>query len=387
MTIRVLVVDDSALARKIISECLASDPQIEVIGTASSADAAWNRMQRTPPDVITLDAVMAPVDGVTFLRDYMKRMPTPTVLVSSLGGRGTKTSVQALGAGALSVVAKPDGFSEDALGEMRVALLREVKAAARTKVRRAGPVGASLSHSGGTGAREPQAIAKASPGEPEPRAPTPSLAPLPARALGTHEGTKAPLRLRPRIIGIGASTGGAAALTQILPLFPGDCPPIVIVDHMPEGFTREFAARLDERCAARVVEATEELELGPGTIAIAPGGTRHCTVEKQRSGRYVVRLTTGEKVNGHRPSVNVLFRSLAREAGAEATAALLTGMGRDGAEGLLAMRRAGAYTIAQDEESSVVFGMPKAALELDAAWDAVPLESVPARLLGTTGRG
>jgi len=161
-----------------------------------------------------------------------------------------------------------------------------------------------------------------------------------------------------------------------------DSPPIVIVDHMPEGFTREFADRLNERCRVRVVEAEDQQELSPGVVAIAPGGARHLEVRASRSGGFYVELAPGEKVSGHRPSVNVLFRSLAKVAGKEAAAGLLTGMGRDGAEGLLALRRAGAFTLAQDEATSVVFGMPKAALELGAAVVAVPLDSVPARLLG-----
>lgn len=346
MTVRVLVVDDSALARKLISAGLSADPGIEVVGVASSATAAWAQMQRLRPDVVTLDVEMEPVDGVTFLRQFMAAQPTATVIVSAHGQRGTKTSVEALNAGAVFVVAKPSGSQLDGLQALNETLCKRVKDAAKAKIRRSTPVDN-----------------RAQPKKTEPDS-------SPSRAQSAP----------PEIIGIGTSTGGAAALTRILPMFPATAPPIVIVDHMPAGFTREFAESLNARCGMKVREASGNELVEPGLVFVAPGGTAHLTVVRV-GGRLETRLVEGPAANGHLPSVDMLFRSLIKACGRRTAAVLMTGMGRDGAAGLLGLHRCGAVTFAQNAATCVVFGMPKAAIELGAAKFEVSLDDIPARLL------
>jgi len=346
MTVRVLIIDDSAVARRVLTDTLAVDAAIEVIGVASSPALAAARMRRCKPDVIALDAIMEPIDGLTFLRSYMATTPVPTVLVSADGTGELRAA--ALCAGALSVVEKPRGWDPAGMENFGRELRESVRRAAGTRMRRA------------TRSRLPEI--------PEPtvvhRAPRPVLSP----AGG------------PQLIALGTSTGGAAALTLMLPRLPKDAPPIVIVDHMPAGFTKEFAASLNRSCRVTVAEASHGQELRRGHVLVAPGGELHTEVARIR-GRLAIQLVDAPPAGGHRPSVNVLFRSVAQVVGASAAAGLLTGMGADGAEGLLALRRAGAFTVAQDRATSVVYGMPKAAVELGAAAVELGLDDIPDRLL------
>jgi two-component system chemotaxis response regulator CheB len=338
--IRVLIVDDSAMVRKVLSLGFAADPGIEVLGAASNADAAWDLMQRHRPDVITLDVEMPKIDGLTFLRQFLPRMPIPTVMISSLTRQGAAITMQAMEAGAVDVISKPSLGLATGLPAIMADICARVRAAATARV----SVG-----------RLRRAAADA---------PHPAM----------------PHRAQAGILAIGSSTGGVQALSTILPSFPPNAPGIVIVQHMPEGFTGPFAARLDSLCDLAVREARHGDVLEPGMVLVAPGGSRHMTVA--RHGRtFRVSLIDGDPVCFSRPSVDVLFASVARAAGAQATAAILTGMGRDGAQGLLAIRRAGGQTFAQDESTSVVYGMPMAARDIGAAAHVLPLEEIPARML------
>lgn len=349
--IRVLVVDDSALARKLISAGLAKDPQIEVIGPAGDAASAFDLLVRERPDVITLDVEMPRMDGVTFLKMYMMQYPTPTVMVSSLTERGKKITLDALEAGAVDIVVKPKLGVVDGLPKLMGDLCERVKAAERVNVSQF--------------ARQKTGVSK----------------PLPlATAFGNLGHSQAMHETTDQVIAIGASAGGVAALGRVIPAFPAASPGIVIVQHMPAGFTTSFAQRLNTLSAMQVKEAEDGDRVRPGLVLLAPGGERHMQVYRS-GGEYRVRLVTGERVSGHCPSVNVLFSSVAVGVGRNAAAALLTGMGDDGAVGLLEIRRAGGRTLAQDEQTSVVFGMPSAAWQNGAAEELVPLENIPGRLL------
>ncbi len=344
--IRVLVVDDSALVRAILSRGLAADPAIEVVGAARDPYEARDLLVKLRPDVITLDVEMPRMDGVTFLRKFMAVMPTPTIVFSSLTTRGSALALSALEAGAIDVLTKPAANIAGGLETLMADLVRHVKIAAHSQVKR--------------------------------------------RAVATTEveapATAALEQTTDLVIGLGASTGGVAALGRILPAFPPWTPGIVIVQHMPAGFTADFAHRLDAMCQVRVAEAVDGARVLRGHALVAPGGDRHLEIHRV-GGEYRVRLFTGELVSGHRPSVDVFFRSLAHHVGRNACACLLTGMGADGAEGLLALRGAGGRTYAQDRETSAVWGMPAAAHQLGAAERAVPLQDVPATLLrGMSGR-
>lgn len=321
--IRVLIIDDSAVVRQTLSEILESDTLIEVVGTASDPYRAVEKLRTVKPDVITLDVEMPRMDGLTFLRKLMAQAPIPVVICSSLTGAGTDTQIRALEYGAVDIITKPVLGTRQFLEESRVRILDAVKGAARARIGRQ------------------QAI------------PAPAVVQrkLPA-AQSLSETTK-------KVIAVGASTGGTEAIRILLSSLPEDCPGILIVQHMPEGFTRSFAERLNSLCRINVKEAEDGDSLLRGHALIAPGN-RHMRL--RRSGaRYVVGLEDGPLVSRHRPSVNVLFRSVARYAGANAIGVILTGMGSDGTEGLLEMREAGAYTIGQDEDSSVVYGMPREA--------------------------
>lgn len=340
--IRVLVVDDSAVVRDRLSRELARLRGIEVVGTAPDPYVARERIVELRPDVLTLDVEMPRMDGITFLRKLMAHFPLPVVIVSSLTPRGSALALEALEAGAVAVVAKPESaYSVDAvLGELEAA----VRAAAIAKPKR----------------REPATTAAARP-----------------LALS---------RTSNMVIALGASTGGTQALEEVIRALPANTPGIVIVQHMPETFTSEFAARLDKLSAVRVSEARDGDTVATGHVLVAPGGARHTRL--RRSGAsYRVELRAGPPVNRHRPSVDVLFESVADYAGPNAIGAILTGMGADGAEGLLAMRKAGAHTIAQDERSCVVFGMPREAILRNAAEHIVPLGDVAGLLLGLAAKG
>jgi len=343
--IRVLVVDDSALVRKVLCLGLAKDPDIEVVGQASDPYRARDLLVELQPDVITLDVEMPKMDGVTFLKRFMPVMPIPTVVISSLTQAGKRITFEALEAGAVDVIAKPTVGVADGLPVMLDDICRRVKAAANVNV----------AHFARRGER-PAVEATASLGE-----------------------------TTDRVIAIGASTGGVPALGRILPAFAHDAPGIVIVQHMPMGFTSTFAERLNGICRMRVKEAEDGDRVLPGGILLAPGGLKHMSIVRS-GGEYRVALKDGAPVNYSRPSVDVLFHSVAREVGRNAAAAILTGMGKDGAAGLLAIRQAGGRTFAQDEASCVVFGMPHAAQESGAAERMLPLEKIPAHLVGALRR-
>ena len=310
--IRVLVVDDSPTMRQLVTRALQSDPGITVAGSAASALEARELIKQLNPDVMTLDVEMPEMDGISFLERVMRLRPMPVVMVSTLTAQGTETAVSALALGAVDCVVKPSAANPDSFDELPA------------KVKR----------------RLPEQ-------EPEP-------------APG-FRGTYKPDN---KVIAIGSSTGGVEALIAVLSRFPPNCAPTLITQHMPPVFTRNLAQRLDRMCAPQVLEATHGALLKSGTVYLAPGGDMHLEVS---SGGQACVLKAGGPVNGHSPSVDRLFTSIARNVGARAVGAILTGMGRDGAQGLLDMRRAGARTFAQDEASSVVYGMPRAAVELGAA--------------------
>lgn len=336
--IKVLVVDDSALMRQVLTDVLGSDAELRVVGTAPDPYVAWDKLKALAPDVVTLDVEMPRMDGLTFLERLMAHKPVPVVMVSSLTEQNCDTTFRALDAGAVDFVTKPK--LDVASGTVALAdeLVAKVKAAARARVRqRTAPVARPAPPPGG-GFR------------------------------ATH-----------KVLAIGASTGGCEALSVVLGGLPADAPGALAVIHMPEVFTQSFAARLDKTCAVRVSEARDGDRVVPGHVLIAPGNFH---MEAVRSGAAtLVRVRPGPPVNRHRPAVDVLFHSCARELGPNAAGAILTGMGDDGARGLLAMHRAGAPTVAQDEATCVVYGMPKEAVALGAVDDVLPLDRIAAHLI------
>jgi two-component system chemotaxis response regulator CheB len=333
---KVLVVDDSRVVRDVLSRELSCDPEIEVVGTAPDAYAAWGMIVRARPDVITLDLEMPGMNGLSFLRRLLRCNPLPVVVVSSLTPEGSELALEALEAGAVEVVAKPRSAPAGRQTLARLGSLVKGAAGARVWAKD----GVMRSRSG------------------------PSTAPS---------------RATQKVVVIGASTGGTQALQQVLTALPRTAPGIAIVQHMPEGFTRSFAQRLDQLCAVEVKEAEDQDELAPGRVLIAPGN--HHLMLRRSGTRYRVEVKTGPLVSGHRPSVDLLFRSAARSAGRHAIGVLLTGMGKDGARGMLELKRAGAATIAQDEASCVVFGMPREAIALGAADRVAPLPRVAESIL------
>lgn len=346
--IRVLVVDDSALVRKLLCDGLARDPRIEVVGGAPDPYVAREMMVQLRPDVLTLDVEMPKMDGVTFLRHMMAHLPTPVVMVSSLTGRGKQITVDALAAGAVDVVCKPKGIV-DGMPKMMKDLQDKVVTAARAKVVKRAPK------------------------------------PITAKNRPVNLGPAALAESSDKIIAIGSSTGGVEALARVIPSFPAAAPGVVVVQHMPAGFTASFAQRLDGLAAMEVREAKDGDRVRPGLVLIAPGGEQHARVIRA-GGEYRIRLEEGDLVTGHRPSVDVMFSSVAAAAAGNATAALLTGMGKDGAQGLLEMKKAGAKTYAQDEASSVIWGMPGAAWKIGAAEKLVPLDRVVPALLSSVSQ-
>jgi two-component system chemotaxis response regulator CheB len=339
--IRVLVVDDSAVARRAISEALSQDPEIEVIDVACDAYVAREKILKLDPDVITLDLEMPRMDGLTFLRILNEHHPMAVVVVSALTPQGSAKAMEALAAGAVDVLAKPNG--SQALGEVASQLARLVKAAARARLR----------------PHRPQASVTAPPSVPE------SLA-------------RGELSAR-RIILIGASTGGVEALRFLLPLLPAGLPPIAVVQHIPPNFSRSMAEHLNKICRFEVREASQGDELHRGLCLVAPGDF-HMALVRSGSG-YRVRLTQSPPLHHCRPAVDVLFLSAAEHAGAQAVAALLTGMGSDGARGLQALRAAGARTLAEHEDSCVVYGMPQAAIKLGVVDQVSSLDQMPQAIL------
>jgi len=338
--IRVLCVDDSALVRQILTQVLGHQPDIEVVGAAPDPLIARDMIKRLNPDVLTLDVEMPLMDGLDFLERLMRLRPMPVVMVSSLTERGSEITLHALELGAVDFVTKPRTGLRDGLGQYGELLAEKIRAAAASHPRQ---------HAAGQ--------------------------PAPARlALGSRFATTE------KLIVIGASTGGTEAIRAVLEPLPADSPAILITQHMPAGFTKSFVKRLDGLCAVHVHEAEDGQRVLPGHVYLAPGGVAH--LKLARSGaNYVTALDYSEPVNRHRPAVDVLMFSVASVAGKNAVGAILTGMGKDGARGLLAMREAGAETFAQDEASCVVFGMPREALAIGAATDAVPLKAMAGRLL------
>lgn len=344
--IRVLVVDDSAVVRQVVTQTLSRDPNIEVIGAALDPVFALEKMKTNWPDVIVLDLEMPRMDGLTFLRRIMAERPTPVVICSSLAEKGAQVALDALAAGAVSIITKPKVGLKSFLDGAANDIIQAVKAAAHSRPgRRASAAVASLS-------------------------PSPSLSAdviLPAASNAS-----APLgRTTDRLVAIGTSTGGTQALEAVLTALPVDTPGVVVVQHMPEKFTAMFAQRLNSLCKIEVREARSGDRVLPGLALIAPGG-RHMMV-KRNGAQYVVDVVDGPLVNRHKPSVDVLFRSVAKCAGHNALGIIMTGMGDDGARGLKEMRDAGAHTLAEDESTCVVFGMPKEAIRLGGAAEVLPL--------------
>ncbi|MFN9745444.1 MAG: chemotaxis response regulator protein-glutamate methylesterase [Betaproteobacteria bacterium] len=345
--IGVILIDDSAVVRKHLAELLAS-AGIEVIATASDPLFAWPKMEARWPDVIVLDVEMPRMDGLSFLRKVMSERPTPVVMCSTLTAAGAATTIQALAEGAVGCVTKPKIGLRDFLGDPSNGLITAVREAALANVRRLRLPATGAATAGSVMARPAE----------------------PSQAV-SHAMTET----TDRVLAIGSSTGGVQAIETVLTGLPRTTPGIVIVQHMPESFTAAFAGRLNSVCALEVREARDGDRVIPGRVLISPGG-RH--MQLVRSGaQYLVTVSDGPLVNRHKPSVDVLFRSVAQHAGGNAAAVLLTGMGDDGARGLLELRKAGARTAAQDEASSVVFGMPREAIRLGAAADVVPLHAVP----------
>ena len=349
--IKVMVVDDSAVVRKVMSATLERDPDIRVIGTAPDPLFAIDKMRREWPDVITLDIEMPRMDGITFLGKLMAERPTPVVICSSLTTKNAETTLQALAAGAVAIITKPGLGVGDFLKDSSDDLIAAVKSAARANM----------------GAVQRSAQARAPVREPGVGV-TPGAAPRLAMAQTTE-----------RLVAIGTSTGGTVALEQLLTALPRVAPGIVIVQHMPEMFTAAFAARLDGLCDISVQEAKHGQRVLPGLALIAPGG-KH--MQLARSGaQYVVEVKDGPPVNRHRPSVDVLFRSVAKFAGRNAMGVIMTGMGDDGARGLKEMHDACAYTLAQDEASCVVYGMPKEAVKHGGVDRSLPLSALAGAIL------
>lgn len=345
--IKVLIVDDSALVRQTLTEILSSDPDIEIMDTASDPYVAARKMRDAVPDVITLDVEMPRMDGITFLRKLMSQHPIPVVICSSLAVAQSETALKALEYGAVDIIQKPTMGTRQFLEESRIRICDSVKAAAASSLKKL-----NKKHD-----IEPKRTADA------------MLAPA----------TKAMLKTTEKVVAVGASTGGTEALKTLLESLPPDAPGMVVVQHMPENFTRAFSNRLDGLCQVSVKEASNNDTILRGQVLIAPGN--YHVLIKRSGARYYVEVKSGPLVSRHRPSVDVLFRSAARYAGKNAVGVIMTGMGDDGAKGMLEMKEAGAYTIAQDEESCVVFGMPKEAIKLGGVDRILPLEKIAGDVL------
>jgi two-component system chemotaxis response regulator CheB len=336
--IRVLVVDDSAIVRKVFSEELSKYPDIEVVGTAPDPYVARDKIVSLKPDVITLDIEMPRMDGLTFLRKLMKHYPVPTVVVSSLTTKGGKLTLEALDIGAVDVIAKPGAAYS--VGDMSAQLAEKIRGAARARISK------RTEDDGDTVRQQPM---------------------------------KALAQTSNKVIAIGASTGGTEALKALLVQMPSNSPGMVIVQHMPANFTTAFAERLNGLCQITVKEAKDNDSVSHGTALIAPGN--YHMLLRRSGARYYVEVKTGPMVHHQRPAVDVLFKSTAQYAGANSIGVILTGMGADGAAGLLDMKNMGAGTIAQDEKTCVVFGMPKEAIKLGAADKVLPLEKIAAEII------
>ncbi len=347
--VKTLIVDDSALVRQTLSDILSGDPRIDVIGTASDPYAAAEKMSRVAPDVITLDVEMPRMDGLTFLKKIMNQHPIPVVICSSLAGKGTETAMKALEYGAVDVIHKPALGTKQMLRESQTIICDAVVAASRVQAKRK-VVDTTLA--------------------------TPKLS---ADSVISKPKKDAVLQTTEKVVAVGASTGGTEALRVFLEALPADCPGIVIVQHMPEGFTAAFAKRLNSLCQVTIKEATNNDTVLPGHALIAPGN-RHLLL-KRSGARYYVEVKDGPLVSRHRPSVDVLFRSAARYAGRNAIGVIMTGMGDDGAKGMLEMHEAGAYTLAQDESSCIVFGMPAEAIKHGGVDKVISLDAISREIM------
>ena len=341
--IRVLIVDDSPTVRAVLQQVLGSDPEIDVVGTAEDPIVARDEIKRLNPDVLTLDVEMPKMDGISFLKNLMRLRPMPVVMVSTLTEQGAPVTLDALAIGAVDYIAKPRTAENLALSGYVEELISKVKAAAKANVR---------------------VLEK-----------TPDTA---VSALSMPDHLKRRLDVS-RIIAIGASTGGTEAIKDVLMKFPKHCPPIVISQHIPAGFSKSFAERVDKLCQIEVREAVDGDRLQPGLALIAPGD-EHLLVRKS-GGQYFVMLDAGEKINRHRPSVEVMFDSLSMTSKGHCIAAMLTGMGSDGAEAMLRLKKAGGKTVAQNEATSVVWGMPGSAVKLGAVDKEMPLQHIAQTLL------
>jgi two-component system chemotaxis response regulator CheB len=342
-TIRVLVIDDSALIRGMMTEILSDDPEIEVVGVAPDPFIAWDKIKTLRPDVLTLDVEMPKMDGLTFLKKLMAVRPMPVVMVSSLTEQGAATTMQALESGAVDCVTKPSGDIQHGLAELAEQITSKVKIAAKATVKkRTPPVDCG-------------------------------------DRIKVLAAESAMIKTTDSIIAIGASTGGTEALRELLEVLPPTMPPILMTQHLPDRFTKIFADRLNELCQINVKEAQEGDNVIPGQALLAPGNFH---MELRRSGvRYYVTLNQDPQVNRHRPAVDPMFQSVAKFAGGNSVGVILTGMGNDGAAGMLEMKKAGAFNLAQDEASCVVFGMPKEAIKAGGIDKILPLSDIPSAIL------
>ncbi len=353
---KVLIVDDSALVRKILTEILSSDNELEVVGTAQDPFIAREKIKQLKPDVITLDVEMPKMDGVTFLRNLMRLHPLPVVMISSLTEQGADITLDALEAGAVDFVAKPKIDVKDGLQEYTEEIIAKVKSAAKVKV---------------------DIIST--------RSTTPSITSRPVEAKLSADSViqkqtgKKRFKTTDKIIALGASTGGTEAIKEVLMQMPPNSPGMVISQHIPEAFSAPFAERMNGVSAMTVCEAKDGQQILPGHVYIAPG-SHHLLVERNGA-QYICRLNDGERVNRHKPSVDVMFRSVAQNVGPNAIGVILTGMGDDGAKGLLEMKETGAKTMVQDEKTSVVWGMPGSAAKLGAADNEYPLNRIAANIM------
>ena len=342
--IKVVIVDDSALIRSVMTEIVNSQPDMEVVGVAPDPLVARELIKRTNPDVLTLDVEMPKMDGLDFLEKLMRLRPMPVLMVSSLTERGSEITMRALELGAVDFVTKPKISIQSGMREYTELIADKIRGASRARIK-------------------PRTLQSATAG---------ATTPLPQ--------LRSPLTSSEKLIIIGASTGGTEAIREFLMQMPSDCPGILIAQHMPEGFTTSFARRLDSLCKISVVESAGNERVLPGHAYIAPG---HSHLLLARSGaNYMTKIEQSEPVNRHRPSVDVLFRSAAQAAGKNAVGVILTGMGKDGAQGMLEMKNAGAYNFAQDEASCVVFGMPREAIAIGASHEVAPLTALPGLVLG-----
>lgn len=356
---RVVVVDDSALVRSMLTEIINRQPDMECIGAAADPLVAREMIRNLNPDVITLDVEMPRMDGIDFLSKLMRLRPMPVVMVSTLTERGAEVTLKALELGAIDFVAKPKIGVADGLRQLSDDITDKIRVASKARIHRLAPAPAA----GGASAGARPAVATGAAANPKPAAATPLLG-----RLSTE-----------KIIFIGASTGGTEATKDVLIGLPADSPAVVITQHMPPGFTKNYAARLDGLCKISVKEASDGERILPGHAYIAPGGL-HLSIERSGA-NYIARVQDGEPVNRHKPSVEVLFKSAARVAGPNAIGIMLTGMGADGAKAMREMKDAGAYCVAQDEASCVVFGMPREAINAGAVQEVLPLSKISQHVL------